>query len=803
MVPLVSPGRMKTKIIARKWAARAVLAVVLTTYGARGDQQITPEEGALRAALSEGGLITFLRGGALNVREPLTIAGDVTLNADSVPVVISGMGVTRVFHVLPGATLTLINITISNGRASHGAGVLNEGNLTLVGCILTDNIARGVDATGSDGGSGESAAGGAIYNAGSLAMSGSAFNGNRAVAGAGDSGAHGVNGYAAAEPGGPGGHGADAAGGGIFSSGNLLATNCTFTANAAAGGDGGAGGAGGTDQSTVGRAGAPGGNAGNGGSASGGAMCLVGESTLIEIRCSQNEATGGKGGEGGAGGADVIASNSGDAGQAGMGGSANGGAIFIDGASVQLSLALLSENRVHGGAGGAAVAAPPATAMGLNGNGGAGGDAMGAAVHVNGGSLIIEQSTITRNVAEGGPGTSGANCFNAPGSRFLPSPGGSGGAGGRTQGSIHNVGELLIRASTIHNNSLRGGAGGSGGNGGSARTVRGSAGGHAGDGGLASGGGVYNRNVASLINCTLADNECEGGVGANGGISGDARFFNETVPGGDGGEGGLAGGAAIGSGDGGRTAVGFVTMADNSVFAGRGGKGGKGSSSGGTGRRDGVDAADGRADGATLALFGSGTIDIRNSISARSASGPGAVSQSAGAIIDGGNNLCSDSSCGFSGGSSLNEAEPMLVALADNGGPTPTMALRSGSPAINAANSSGAPSSDQRGFSRPGGGGYDIGAYEAAASPAPGPIDGFMVRGRVVEGSAGLAGVKVKLGRQVTYTDENGEYLFVVKKKGRYVVRPVAPRIRFAPLARRVLVKQDVVVADFVVKRRR
>jgi hypothetical protein len=57
-------------------------------------------------------------------------------------------------------------------------------------------------------------------------------------------------------------------------------------------------------------------------------------------------------------------------------------------------------------------------------------------------------------------------------------------------------------------------------------------------------------------------------------------------------------------------------------------------------------------------------------------------------------------------------ADPLLGALADNGGPTQTRALSSGSPAIDAGNNSACPAADQRGILRPQGGGCDIGAYE-------------------------------------------------------------------------------------------
>ena len=56
--------------------------------------------------------------------------------------------------------------------------------------------------------------------------------------------------------------------------------------------------------------------------------------------------------------------------------------------------------------------------------------------------------------------------------------------------------------------------------------------------------------------------------------------------------------------------------------------------------------------------------------------------------------------------------DPKLGPLADNGGPTLTMALLPGSPAIDAGNTSLAPTTDQRGFPRPAGLAADIGAFE-------------------------------------------------------------------------------------------
>ena len=90
------------------------------------------------------------------------------------------------------------------------------------------------------------------------------------------------------------------------------------------------------------------------------------------------------------------------------------------------------------------------------------------------------------------------------------------------------------------------------------------------------------------------------------------------------------------------------------------------------------------------------------------------------AIVSTGTNLDSGTSCGFGAGD-LSNADPLLGALTDNGGPTATHALSTSSPAIDAADNSGCPATDQRGVARPVDGNgdsvavCDIGAFEATA----------------------------------------------------------------------------------------
>jgi len=101
------------------------------------------------------------------------------------------------------------------------------------------------------------------------------------------------------------------------------------------------------------------------------------------------------------------------------------------------------------------------------------------------------------------------------------------------------------------------------------------------------------------------------------------------------------------------------------------------------------------------------------------------VSNNSGANCEGvtskGYNLSSDGSCAFNGPGDLNNTDPILGFLRDNGGPTKTMALHSGSPAVDAGDPSGCKfglsllKTDQRGQPRPDPedkGGCDIGAFE-------------------------------------------------------------------------------------------
>ncbi|HSI83140.1 MAG TPA: choice-of-anchor Q domain-containing protein, partial [Candidatus Methylacidiphilales bacterium] len=88
-------------------------------------------------------------------------------------------------------------------------------------------------------------------------------------------------------------------------------------------------------------------------------------------------------------------------------------------------------------------------------------------------------------------------------------------------------------------------------------------------------------------------------------------------------------------------------------------------------------------------------------------------SNSATSIVDGGHNLIENTGniTSFTGPGTITGVDPLLAPLGFYGGPVKTMALRVGSPALNAGSTT--LTVDQRGFARPSGAQEDIGAYEA------------------------------------------------------------------------------------------
>jgi predicted outer membrane repeat protein len=113
---------------------------------------------------------------------------------------------------------------------------------------------------------------------------------------------------------------------------------------------------------------------------------------------------------------------------------------------------------------------------------------------------------------------------------------------------------------------------------------------------------------------------------------------------------------------------------------------------------------------------------------------------------------------------SITGVNPLLGPLADNGGPTETMALTLGSPAIDAAGLNG-PSADQRGVARPQGSAFDIGAYEADRNV-------FVVTNTNSSGSGSLAQAIIDANSTALFQGNPNVIQFNIPGSGVQVIQP-------------------------------
>jgi CSLREA domain-containing protein len=168
-----------------------------------------------------------------------------------------------------------------------------------------------------------------------------------------------------------------------------------------------------------------------------------------------------------------------------------------------------------------------------------------------------------------------------------------------------------------------------------------------------------------------------------------------------------------------------TTIITNSTFSGNSASGNGGSlsnSGGGTlNVTHGTFSSSNTSASGTVYNFG-GTVTFRNSILAHAG---GTNCTNSGTLTADTYNLATDTSCAAATFTSL--ANMKLAALANNGGPTSTIALLSGSSAMDTGNAAvcasdvgapnyGAGGFDQRGVTRPQGAGCDIGAFEQGNS---------------------------------------------------------------------------------------
>jgi CSLREA domain-containing protein len=472
-------------------------------------------------------------------------------------------------------------------------------------------------------------------------------------------------------------------GGGILSAGTLTLVDCEVTQNTTGNGGNGGGGYGGPGGPSGGNGGTGGGGVGGRGGRGGG-IFTSGVLTLTRTTVSGNvTGHGGNGGNGGGGDAGGNAPGGiGDGGESGSGGP-GGGIAEAGGGQVAIAESTINGNTTgSGGGAGPAFGGPGGHGVG-SGAGGEGGDAnagAGGGGGPGGGISVADTLRATNDLIAGnhtGGGTPGdGTAVGGPGGRGGDTAG-TGGVGGAGRGSTANFGGQ--------------GAGVA----------------------LTSGASATLSNVTITANAAGSGGSPSDGAGGLGGPGGTG--------GGHGGAGGLGlggSGGAAGFGEAIREKAASVTLVHATVTANTTGAPGAGTAGspggGGTASGGGTAGSPGMTMAGSNGLPGdggisnlSGSVTLQNTIMA----GNAPVNCAGGGLTDSGNDISfPDSSCPGS------VVDPKLGALADNGGPTQTQALSSGSPAIDGIPASGAgcAATDQRLVARPQGARCDIGAYEFA-----------------------------------------------------------------------------------------
>lgn len=463
---------------------------------------------------------------------------------------------------------------------------------------------------------------------------------------------------------------------------------------------------------------------GGAGAGLGGAIYNQGTLSLQGVTLENNQAVGG------ASALFTISSNDGG----GLGADANSRSGMGGAVPAGTSDAGLDANATtgEGGAGGG-------TANGTGGYGGnqstlvsSGGNGSGA-----GGSKL---PTSVADVGAGGSGFGGGlgGASYADGNIF-PNGGGSFGVGGDAKGSGGGVGGGGGRSSGYGGgggfgagggNSGNGGVGGRGGFGGggacpSAAPGYGGGKGHpnlacwGGGAGAGMGGAIFNHaGTLSIVNSTFSGNAANGGASLEGQVAGG---------------GGSGFGGAIFNLNG-SVHIAFSTLSGNRVAGGIGGV----LAGLGNGAAYGGAVFSLAYNGAAVTGSSTASLTLEHSILANSIGGADlAVDQPAevsGGLVNaaivqtnaiGMNVVMSTIVGGTTPLPTFINSDPMLGALANNGGPTRTMALLPGSPAIDAATAGTPPATDQRDLARPFGAAADIGAFELGPATELILKDGF------------------------------------------------------------------------------
>jgi len=156
------------------------------------------EQGIRDAIAFGGGPNTFDCSGQTTVTtgSEIVIDNDVILDGEGKLIVSGGFALHRVFSVAYQTTAALRRIIVTGGQNDDGGGIRNDGQLTLTGCVVSNNWSSG------DGGgilnSGRelhledsavvqntAQSGGGVFNLGSMTMTESVVSGNSAWSGGG------------------------------------------------------------------------------------------------------------------------------------------------------------------------------------------------------------------------------------------------------------------------------------------------------------------------------------------------------------------------------------------------------------------------------------------------------------------------------------------------------------------------------------------------------------------------------------------------------------------------------------------
>jgi uncharacterized repeat protein (TIGR01451 family) len=238
------------------------------------------------------------------------------------------------------------------------------------------------------------------------------------------------------------------------------------------------------------------------------------------------------------------------------------------------------------------------------------------------------------------------------------------------------------------------------------------------------GGGIYDAGTMTIQNSTITGNSVTGLEGNGGGgiaVEDMLTMANSTVTGNTAG----SNGGGIYNDD---TALITNTTITGNTAANFGG----GIYSESTTATNVTLASNNSPDGANVFVDDTTSGGFQNTIVSSPEGGGGNCDTSGSFPASMGHNLEDDAghSCQFTDPTDQSGVDPKLASLASNGGPTQTMELLAGSPAIDTGATLAAVTTDQRGGPRPQGGGYDIGAYERSAildvgisdPPSPNPV---------------------------------------------------------------------------------